>query len=153
MARAGRLLLILLTASAPACYRYVPELEPEPSVGSEYRAHLTEAGTQQLQPILGQGIAAVDGRIIGANDSSYQLTVGKTIPREDPRPIIWAGELVFLPRGAIERLERRELDRGRTMRAAALYTAGALVVGSIWLSISGKASTKGGPPPVVTPPP
>ncbi|HEX7123555.1 MAG TPA: hypothetical protein VF178_14355 [Gemmatimonadaceae bacterium] len=151
MARAGWLLLALLIA--PACYRYVPELEANPSVGSEYRLHLTEAGTQQLQPILGQGIAAVDGRIIGASDSSYQVTVGKTIPRDDPRPVIWAGEVVFLPLGAIERVERRELDRGRTMRAAALYTAGALVVGSIWLSVSGKASAKGGPPPVITPPP
>lgn len=151
MMRAGWLIVAVL--SAPACYRFVPETGSSPAAGNEYRAYLTEAGTEQLRPVLGQNVGAVDGRFMSVSDTTLEVSVGATIPRgDDPRPIIWVGERVVLPRSAIARMERRELDRPRTMRAAALYTVGVLAAGSIWLSIKGKASSRGDPGPITPPP-
>jgi hypothetical protein len=127
-----------------ACYRYVPDTSPQPAVGSEYRAHLTSDGSTQVRPILGQNVVRVDGRLIAVSDSVYEVAMGATTTSVDPRPTIWSGEVIRLPRDAVDRMERRELDRPRTVRAAALYTAGVVLAGSVWLSISGRASESGG---------
>lgn len=136
-----------------ACYRYVPETSPEPVAGSEYRAHLTSEGSARLRPLLGQDVIRVDGRVLAVNDTAYHVSMGATGVATDPRPVIWSGEQIWIPRSAVERIERRELDRPRTMRAAALYTAGVMLAGSVWLSISGRASERGGNGPGPTPPP
>jgi hypothetical protein len=140
-------LLLAALVGVCACYRYVPETSPQPTVGSEYRAHLTSEGTAQVQPILGQNVIRVDGRLLAVSDSIYELSMGATTTTLDPRPVIWSGEVIRLPKGAVDRIERRELDRPRTVRAAALYTAGVVLAGSVWLSISGRASESGGPGP------
>ena len=136
-----------------ACYRYVPETAPEPVPGSEYRAHLTPEGAARLRPLVGQDVIRVDGRVLAVSDTAYHVSLGATGVTTDPRPVIWSGEQMWIPRSAVERLERRELDRPRTMRAAALYTAGVMLAGSVWLSISGRASAKGGGGPGPAPPP
>lgn len=136
-------LLLAALVGVCACYRYVPETSPEPAVGVEYRAHLTPEGSVQLRPFLGQDVVRVDGRLVAVNDTVYEVSMGATTTSHDPRPIIWSGELMRLPKGAVERIERRELDRRRTVRAAALYTAGVVLAGSVWLSISGRATQTG----------
>ncbi|HSA54568.1 MAG TPA: hypothetical protein VLE53_02640 [Gemmatimonadaceae bacterium] len=136
-----------------ACYRYIPETAPEPLPGSEYRAHLTPEGAALLRPLLGQDVIRVDGRVLAVSDTAYQVAMGATGVSTDPRPVIWSGEQMWIPRAAVERFERRELDRPRTMRAAALYTAGVMLAGSVWLSINGRASERGGGGPGPTPPP
>lgn len=151
MKRASIVALGALALSA--CYRYVPETAPEPAPGSDYRAHLTAEGAARLRPLLGQDVVRVDGRLLAVTDSAYQVAMGATGVTTDPRPVIWSGEQIWIPRSTVERFERRQLDRPRTMRAAALYTAGVMLAGSVWLSISGRASEKGGGGPGPTPPP
>jgi hypothetical protein len=147
MSRTSFLLAALVGVCA--CYRYVPETTPEPAAGAEYRALLTPEGSVQLRPILGQDVTRVDGRLIAVNDTAYVLAMGASTTSADPRPIIWSGEVVQLPKPAVDHLERRELDRPRTVRAAALYTAGVVLAGSVWLSISGRATNSGdGPGPI-----
>jgi hypothetical protein len=64
--------------------------------------------------------------------------------------IVWSGERLTFPKAAVNKFELRELDRGRTMRAALLYTVGVVAVGALVFSIKGGASGGGGEPP---PPP
>ena len=151
MKRASVLAIAALALSG--CYRYVAETAPDPVAGSDYRAHLTPEGAARLRPLLGVDVIRVDGRVLAVNDTAFQVAMGATGVTTDPRPVIWSGEQLWIPRSAVERIERRVLDRPRTMRAAALYTAGVMLAGSVWLSISGRSSEKGGGGPGPTPPP
>lgn len=139
----NRPLLLVLLAMLPACYRYIPEPEIAPVPGNEYRAYLTSAGVEQMKPLLGQEVLQFGGRAIAVHDTVFEFAIGNTVRRDDPRPMIWSGERMMVPRSAIDRLERKQMDRKRTVRAAALFTAGTFVVGSIWLGVSGKSSGPG----------
>jgi len=145
MKRAISLIGVALALSA--CYRYVVESAPQPSVGAEYRAHLTPSGSATLAPYLGREVQSFEGRILSASDTAYFVSVAQTASKLSTRPTIWAGEQMTIPRETILRFERKELDRKRSVRYAALYTAGALLAGSIWFSISGRASASGDPGP------
>jgi hypothetical protein len=127
-----------------SCYRFVPETAARPELGSEYRAHLTLEGSQRLERYLGQGVASVTGRVLAASDSNFLLAMGSSVKRDDPRQVVWSGEQITIPFSAVQRLERRELDRGRTLRASLFGGAGLLLAGAIWMSVGGKA--QGTPP-------
>ena len=74
-----------------------------------------------------------------------------TLKRSDSRQTVWTGEQLIIPRSAVNRFELRQLDRPRTMRAAALYSGGLLAVGVLVFSIKG--ITSGSPPGPTGPPP
>lgn len=135
---------LLATILLSGCYRFVPETEPRPEPGGEYRAVLTTEGSQRLERYLGQGVASVTGRVVAASDTSFLLAMGSSVKRDDPRPVVWSGERITIPFSAVARLERRELDRGRTIRAALVGGGGLLLAGAIWMSIGGRA--EGSPP-------
>jgi hypothetical protein len=104
-----------------------------------------------LQPLLGRDIEKLDGRILSVSDTSFLFAMGATISRFDPRPTIWSGEQMSIPRSTVELIERRELDRKRTVRAVTLGSVGLLALGGLFISIGGKVSgdntTPPGPPP------
>jgi hypothetical protein len=93
---------------------------------------------------MGENVARFDGRLVTINDSGYVVAMSATLKRDDDRPTVWTGEQLVVPRDAISRFELRELDRPRTVRAAALSTLGLAVVGAILFSVSGIVS--GSPP-------
>ena len=132
------------------CYRYVAETASGPAVGSVYRAHLTPAGSTTLAPFLGRDVVAFEAQVLSATDSALTVAMAQTLVRSVPRPTLWAGEQMTIARTTIDRYERRELDRGRSMRYAALYTASAVVAGKLWLSIRGRVSGEApsGPGPI-----
>jgi hypothetical protein len=135
-----------------SCYRYVPATTTDLVVGSAYRGHLTEEGSRRVAPIVGEDVVGFDGRIVTVTDTAYLVAMSATMKRTDPRPTVWTGEQLVIPRSAVNRFELRELDRPRTMRAAALYTAGIVGIGILVFSIKSIASGSGtvNPPP---PPP
>jgi hypothetical protein len=134
-----------------ACYRYVP-VTGDLVVGGAYRGHLTPEGSQQVARLVGENVVRFDGRVITVTDTAYLVAMGATLKRTDVRPTIWTGEQLVIPRSAVNRFELRQLDRPRTFRAAALYTAGLVVVGALVFSISGRASGDGSEPPPPPPP-
>lgn len=143
--------VLALTLSS-ACYRYVPVTGGELAVGGAYRGHLTQEGSQRVAPIVGENVERFDGRIVSVLDTAYLVAISATLKRTDTRPSIWTGEQLFIPRSAVNRFEMRELDRSRTMRAAALYALGIGAVGLLVLSIQSSVSGDGTSPPPPPPP-
>lgn len=132
-----------------ACYRYVPVTNGELTVGGAYRGHLTPEGSRQVARIVGEDVLRFDGRIVTVLDTAYLVAMSATLKRSEQRPTIWTGEELLIPRSAVNRFELRELDRPRTVRAAALYAAGAFAIGVLLFSIKSLASGEG----TTTPPP
>jgi hypothetical protein len=129
-----------------ACYRYVPAPNTDLIVGGQYRAHLTPQGSAQVARLMGENVGRFDGRILTVSDSGYLVAMSATLKRNDDRSTVWTGEHLIVPRDAVSSFELRELDRPRTVRAAALYTLGALGIGALVFSISGIVSgSPGGP--------
>ncbi|MGH7713371.1 MAG: hypothetical protein ACREOG_18940, partial [Gemmatimonadaceae bacterium] len=131
-----------------ACYNYVPISSGAPPVGSEFRAHLTDDGSTRLTPVLGAQVAMVEGRVSGANDSAYIVSVSATTNRAQVQTF-WTGESITLPRSAVQSMEARRLDRRRTWLIAAGGIVGGVLAAQVF-GLGGKASGDGGGPP---PPP
>ena len=132
-----------------ACYRYVPTPSTDVVPGGAYRGHFTEEGSQRVATIVGANVERFDGRIVSVLDTAYLVSMSATLKRAEQRPTIWTGEQLMIPRSAVNRFELRELDRPKTMRAAALYTGGIVLIGVLVFSIRSLASGEG----TVTPPP
>ena len=132
-----------------ACYRYVPTTESNLTVGGSYRGHLTDEGSRRVASVIGENVQRFDGRIVTVLDTAYLVAMSATLKRSEQRPMIWTGEQLMIPRTAVNRFELRELDRPRTIRAAALYGGGMLAIGVLVFSIKSLASGSG----TVTPPP
>ena len=156
MLRGSRLritgLPVLALTLFSACYRYVPATPGDLVVGGSYRGHLTEEGARRVAPIVGENVERFDGRIVTVMDTAYLVAMSATFKRADARNTVWTGEQLVIPRSAVNRFELRQLDRPRTVRAAALYTGGMLALGVLVFSIKSLASGSGtiNPPP---PPP
>lgn len=141
---------VLTLTVLSACYQYVPATTESLMPGAEYRGHLSDEGSQQVARLLGQNVARFDGRLIGVQDTAYLVSMGATLRRSEDRPTIWTGEQLVIPRSAVTRFEMRQLDRPRTIRAAALYALGAAGIGLLIFSVQ---STVGGSGVVAPPPP
>jgi hypothetical protein len=135
-----------------ACYRYVPTTTADLTVGGAYRGHLTDEGSRRVAPVIGENVQQFDGRIVTVLDTAYLVAMSATLKRSEQRRTIWTGEQLLIPRSAVNRFELRQLDRPRTIRAAALYGGGMLAIGVLVFSIKSLASGSGtvAPPP---PPP
>ena len=135
-----------------ACYRYVPASSADVTVGNAYRGHFTPEGSQRVATIVGENVERFDGRIVSVLDTAYLVSMSATLKRAEQRPTIWTGEQLVIPRSAVNRFELRQLDRPKTMRAAALYTGGIVLIGVLVFSIKSLASGEGSVPPPPPPP-
>lgn len=135
-----------------ACYRYVPASSTDLTVGSAYRGHFTPEGSQRVATIVGENVERFDGRIVSVLDTAYLVAMSATLKRAEQRPTMWTGEQLMIPRSAVNRFELRELDRSKTLRAAALYTGGVVLIGVLVFSIKSLASGEGTIPPPPPPP-
>ncbi|NUQ11861.1 MAG: hypothetical protein HUU26_05945 [Gemmatimonadaceae bacterium] len=140
--RALRITAIPVTAVTlfGACYRYVPPPNGEISLGSSYRGYLTPEGSGQVARLMGEGVLRFDGRVVSIVDTAYLVAMGATVKHSDPRPLIWTGEHLWVPKAAVNRFELRELDRPRTVRAALIYAGSIALLGAAWFRIRGGAS-------------
>ena len=135
-----------------ACYRYVPTSSTDLAVGNAYRGHFSPEGSQRVATIVGENVERFDGRIVSVLDTAYLVAMSATLKRAEQRPTIWTGEQLLIPRSAVNRFELRQLDRPKTLRAAALYAGGIVLVGVLVFSIKSLASGEGTVPPPPPPP-
>jgi hypothetical protein len=110
------------------CYSYTPMTSPVPDAGSSIRIDLTDAGSVQLAPTIGQRVESIDGQSVTSTDTAVAVQVLATISQSG---IVahWNKERVDVPRSAIERIRGRQLDTKRSLIVGALAVTGALLVG------------------------
>ncbi len=130
------------------CYRYTPVGDASGDA-TDVRLQLTEAGGAQLSPVLGAGTTAVAGRVISATDTGFVLAVSETT--RNAERIRWAGERVTIPRSAVLAVERRSLDRRRTMGVVAIGVGAAAALG-VLIGLIASAAGGDDPGPIIIPP-
>lgn len=106
-----------------ACYTYTP-IDVAPTLGTEVRVRLTDAGAVTMAPLIGPRIESLDGHIAAVADTALTLSVTGTTDRLG-NEVTWRGEQVVLPRAALAGFQRRTLDRRRS------YLFGGLAVGVV----------------------
>lgn len=125
------------------CYKYEPISAPVPGVGESVRAHLTPSGSQDVTPVLGREVAWLDGRLVGNESGRFRFSVTQTRSRLSGSAA-WGGEEITIPGSAVDRVERRVLDRGKTIRASILAVVGAVGITAI---VQSAARNPSGTPP------
>jgi len=131
-----RFLVVLMTMGSAACFNYTPITKPVPNAGTDIRIDLTDAGSVQLAPTIGQRIEALDGKLVEQSPAALVLHVTGAIDRGG-LTIHWNGERVDVPRSAIESVQTRQLSVARSSLAGALGVAGAFLVGAAFGVTSG----------------
>jgi hypothetical protein len=117
-------LLVIVTG----CYRLTPVDGGAPTQGLEVRLSLSDEGSVRMAPLIGPRIAAIDGRVLEAGDTSYVLAVSAVVG-QGGRSMAWSNERLTVPRTAVPSVQTRTLDRKRTWIAAALGLVGAIALG------------------------
>ncbi len=112
--RAG-LGVALLAALVAGCYTYQPMVTtPEP--GSTLALDLNDQGRVGMRSAIGPEIARVEGALVGASDTAYQLRVSETLGLYGVRSR-WSGEAVSLPREYVGVVTEKRFSRQRTFVA------------------------------------
>lgn len=139
--------VLIMAALSGACYRYEPTTRTPTTVGTDVRVHLTEEGSLAVAATLGASIASLDGGVAADSGDALRFTIVRTRTRAD-REVAWTGEEVSVPRSAIARIERRTLDKWKTIRTAIMYGVGVVALSAgIKAIAAGAGGTSGGPPP------
>ena len=132
-----------------ACYRYTPAPDA-PMAQADVRVQLSDAGAMAAASVLGEGITSVSGRVVSVTDSDVVLAVSET--SGPGRRVSWAGERITLPRSSLVRIERRTLDRRRTVGVAAIGVGAAGAIALIVNAVGSRGDGDGGGGPIITPP-
>ncbi len=112
--------------SSAACFVYteVPATEPIADARAEFR--LSDEGRLLMRNALGPGVLTVEGRIVSNDDSAWTVKVYRLTTLRG-EPMNWTGEEVQIPHQAVSLVMRRDVDKGRSLVAAAGVT-GAVVL-------------------------
>ena len=100
-------------AGGGGCYTYTPLATPDPVPGTRVSLVLSDQGRVGMGPSIGQGVARVDGAIVGASDTAYVLSVSDIMGINGSRSP-WAGETVQVQRAYVANSLERRFSRGRT---------------------------------------
>lgn len=114
-ARRSGLGVVLLAALVAGCYEYTPVVTA-PAPGSTLALDLNDQGRVGMRSAIGPEIARVEGALVGASDSVYELRVSQTLGLYGVRSR-WGGEAVSLPREYVGVVSEKRLSRQRTFVA------------------------------------
>jgi len=103
---------VAVTVGASACYGYYPPARGD-LTGREVQVSLTDSGAVVLAPRIGNGIEAVQGRVLMDTASHFLLSVVGT-QRRDGIENTWKGEPVDIPRLLIAGVAERRFSVART---------------------------------------
>ena len=123
------------------CYTYRPLASPEPPAGTRVSAQLSGSGSQDLASQIGPDILHVEGTVLQADSSGFDLEVREIESFRGIRSD-WKGEQVHLPRQAVAGIQERKLSPGGTG-----IMGGALVAGlyAIYRVLGGPGLFEGNP--------
>lgn len=113
----------LLGLLATGCYSYAPLPTLNPAPQSQVALVLSDVGRVGAGPIIGAGVARVEGAVVRSTDSAYTLrVVGVTDIRG--RESRWSGESVSLRRTWVGNAYERRFSKPRTYLLVGALTAG-----------------------------
>jgi hypothetical protein len=139
-------IVLLLFANLVACTEYVPVRGSiDASAAHEVRVTLSDQGTIDVAPRLGQRVEQLEGVLQGMTDSTLSLTVRK-VSRQGGIEDTYQGELVTLAARDFESVGKARTSVGRSLLLAAGITAAAFLVAKGAGDLSG-GKTPGPPPP------
>jgi hypothetical protein len=136
---------LLLPLTVSACYTAVP-IAPgaTPAEGARITVRLTPSGTARVEPVFGPFIVALDGsREATAGGDSIAVRVIRAHHQagtDEARP----GDLVRLARTDVERVDGRQLSKGRTSLVVGIIALAAILIPSVAGSSGGAGITGGG---------
>lgn len=138
----------LLAAVVTGCYRYTAHSPADPMpAGARVRVHLDAAGTRAIDATIGPAIVTLDGETMEWRQDSIVLFVRSAQTRSGER-FAWTGLRAAIPPTTIERIERRELSRRRSVAlGVGTVIAGALVIKAAIDAAGGGTPGGSGPPP------
>lgn len=140
--RSALLLATLWTMAG--CYRATPIRGVTTDVGAPVRLQLTDQASYELSPLIGSGIVRADGQLTSATDSALTLSLTNVVARNGIETT-WKGEQVSFKRSGLVRIDRRELDRGRSWLVGVGGVAATVALGSAFNLLGGKSGGKNGP--------
>ena len=121
--RVSSLRAALLSVLVAGCYSYAPLPSLNPVPQSHVALVLSDVGRVGAGPVIGPGIARVEGAVIGSTDSEYTLRVaGVTDVRG--RESRWSGESVSFRRTWVGNAYQRRFSKPRTYLLVGALTAG-----------------------------
>ena len=137
-----------LVVAAAGCHKYVPVDASTPPVGDIVAFHISDQGRVGLQERLGPGIAAIKGRVVGAESDVFLVSVSG-VESLNGTDTPWSGEVMRLDRGFVSHVRRREFSTTRTLLlAGGITTAVVVFIASRGFSaIFGDDSNGNGDPP------
>ncbi|HVX41031.1 MAG TPA: hypothetical protein VHB25_15795 [Gemmatimonadaceae bacterium] len=99
-------------AATQACYNYVP-VETMPPAGENVSLVVTDQGRVSLAERFGPGIATIDGKLVGIQDSNYIINVYR-VSQISGSHALWTGEQSHIDRGLVGTVRTRQLSLWRT---------------------------------------
>lgn len=131
--RLATLLLVpALLLPTAACYQHVPVDRPVPAPRTRVSAQLTDRGSLDLAPRIGNMIDRVEGSVVEASDSTLVLAMSAAIDRRGITTS-WTGETVELRRDQIASLRERKLSHTRSW----IVAAGIIALAAVAAGFSG----------------
>lgn len=117
------------------------------AAGARVRVQLDNSGTSAVDATIGPSVVAVEGEAVEWRSDSVVLLVRSARTRSGER-FAWTGLRAAFPPAAIERIDRREFSRSRSvMLGAGAVAAAAFVIKAAIDAAAGGTPGGGGPPP------
>jgi hypothetical protein len=138
---------MLLVATTPACYNYVPLTQTQPAPASFLAVRLTDPGSDLLTTYLGPQVRVLRGRFMGGDEHAFVLSVASVESRRGDT-YSWRGETVTVPNEFVSTMQERHPARAKTaLFAAAVITAFFGAYAAFSPGASGTTPTGGGQGP------
>ena len=111
--------IAVLALAVSGCYTYTPLATSELKPSAQLRVELTLTGGDSLARFLGPSVQSVDGRLVVATPTSYEIGVTQ-VTMYSGMEQFWKGETVTLPKPYVSRIEERTFSYGKTGLLAAI---------------------------------
>jgi hypothetical protein len=141
----GRALAVMLLTSCAACYTTRPLTTGVPAPETRVQAVLTDSGTVVMGGLIGTGALAVEGIVASADASAWDLRLMRVDHRTGS--VAWNREVVRFPRNVLANANEKRLDRNRSLIAAGLVVAAAVLARELFSAVISDGDPGGEPPP------
>jgi hypothetical protein len=129
-----------------ACYVERPLTTPVPAATTRIVALITDTGGVAMAASLGPGAREVEGVVVGADATSWELQVIR-VDYRGGTSTLWNRERVTFPRYTLTNPSERAFNRKKSWIVAGLITGGALLAARLFGALGFGGGSGGEPPP------